>query len=68
MNGLTNANRMEIRTEPLPLTSTPTPPTREGAEGGKNVTKSLRNEVKLIEHAESTTQNHDLVQGKTRTY
>jgi hypothetical protein len=29
---------------------------REGTEGGSNVTKSLRNVVKLIVHAESITQ------------
>jgi hypothetical protein len=49
------ASRKEIRTEPLPLTSTPTPPTREG--GGVNVAKSPRNAVKFIEQAESTTEN-----------
>jgi hypothetical protein len=61
-----NASRIEIRTEPLPLTSTPTPPTREGAEGGVNVAKSFRNAVKLIEQAESTTQNWERSQPGVR--
>jgi hypothetical protein len=52
-----DASRMDMRTEPLPLTSTPTPPTRERVEGGVNVKKSLRNAVKMIDRAESTTQN-----------
>jgi hypothetical protein len=52
-----DASRMEIRTGPLPLTSTLAPPTREGEEGEANVTKSIQNAVKLIEEAESTTQN-----------
>jgi hypothetical protein len=51
------ASRAKIRTELMPLTSTPTPPTREGAEGGMNVAKSPRIAVKLIEQAESTTLN-----------
>jgi hypothetical protein len=45
---------MDMRTEPLRLTSAQTPPTRERVEGGVNVEKTLRNAVKLIEHAEST--------------
>jgi hypothetical protein len=52
---LLDTKGMVIRTMPLPLTSTPTPPTREVTEGGSNVTKSLRKAVKLIEHAESIT-------------
>jgi hypothetical protein len=41
---------------PLPLTLTPTPPTRVELEGGSNVTKSSRQAVRLIEHAEPTTE------------
>jgi hypothetical protein len=53
-----DASRAEIRTEPLPLTSTPTPPSREGAEE-VNVAKLPRNAVKFIEQAESTTHNRE---------
>jgi hypothetical protein len=42
---------------PLPITLAHTPPTREELDGGTNDTKSLRNAVRLIEQAESTTQN-----------
>jgi hypothetical protein len=50
-----DTNGIVIRTVPLPSTSTPTPPTREGTEGGSKVTRSLRKAVKLIEHAELVT-------------
>jgi hypothetical protein len=48
---------MAVSMVPLPSTSTPTPPTREVPEGGSKDTKSQRNSVKLMEKAESTTQN-----------
>jgi hypothetical protein len=47
---------MVIRKVPLPLTSTPAPPTREVSEGGSNVTKSLQKAVMMIEKAEYITQ------------
>jgi hypothetical protein len=50
---------MESMKVPLPWTSTPTPPTPKRPEGGSNVTKSLRNAVRLIDQAESTAQNEE---------
>jgi hypothetical protein len=42
------------------LKPTPTPPTPKDPEGGSNVAKSLRKALKLIERAESTTQNCEM--------
>jgi hypothetical protein len=43
----------------LPITATPTPRTRDEPEDGANLVKSLRKVVKVMEQAESTTQNWD---------